>query len=76
MSQASEHTGAGRQSLVEDNHLVIPGGESEGRLARARQTVSRAIVPTQPTYRISISSGNFILFRIIKLQYLPNMNLK
>lgn len=67
MSQASAHIGAGRRSLVEDNHLVILGGESEGRLARARQTMGQAIVQTQPTYRISISSGNLILFRIIKV---------
>jgi hypothetical protein len=67
MSQASAHIGAGRQSLVEDSHLVILGGESEGRLAPARQTMSQSIVQTQPTYQISISSGNFILFRIIKL---------
>lgn len=76
MSQASAHIGAGRQSLVEDNHLVILGGASEGGLARTRQTMSQAIVQTQPTYRISLSPGNFILFRIIKLQFLPNINLK
>ena len=67
MSQASAHIGAGRQSLVEDSHLVILGGESEGWLARARQTTSQAIVQTQPTYRISISSGDFILFRYHKI---------
>jgi hypothetical protein len=59
MSQASAHIGTGRQSLVEDNHLVILGGASEGGLARARQTMSRAIVQTQTTYRISLSSGEF-----------------
>lgn len=58
MSQASAHIGTGRQSLVEDNHLVILGGASEG-LARARQTMSQAIVQTQPTYQISLSSGEF-----------------
>jgi len=47
MSQASAHTGAGRQSLVADNHLVILGGESEGTLTRARQIMSQAIVQTQ-----------------------------
>ena len=76
MSQASAHIGAGTQSLVEDNHLVIPGREPEGRLARTGQTMSQAIVPTQPSYRITISTGNLILFRIIQLKYLPNINLK
>jgi hypothetical protein len=57
MSEASAHTGAGRQSLVADNHLVILGGEFEGRLAPSK-TNYESVNRSNPT-----NVSNFHIFR-------------